>query len=116
MDTHSVATQLVSFLTHRQFTEAVRALYAPDVESRENAGPPTRGFDAVLADNERWVRENAITRFEVAGCYVAGDTIVLEMLSDFTHTPTGRTIHSEEAGIYKVRDGKIVSTRFYYGY
>ena len=116
MDTHSIADQLVGFLTRRQFTAAVRALYARDVESRENAGPPTRGFDAVLADNERWVRENAIARFEVAGCYVDGDAIVLEMISDFTHTPTGRVIHSEEAGVYRVRDGKIVSTRFYYGY
>ncbi len=116
MDTREVAKQLVEFLRRRQFVEAIRALYAPDVESRENAGEPTRGYDAVLANNETWVRHNAIKRFEVAACYVDGDTIVLEMNSDFTHTPTGRVIHSEEIGVYKVAGDKIRSTRFYYGY
>ena len=116
MTTQEIARLLVDFLNRRQFVEAIHALYGPDIESRENAGEPTCGYEAVLANNEQWVRAHTIQRFDVAGCYVDVDTIVLEMNSDFTHTPTGRAIHSEEVGIYKVAGGKIRSTRFYYGY
>ena len=55
-------------------------------------------------------------RFEVPNHYVDGDTFVIEMDSDFTHAETGEEIHSEQIGVYKVRDGKVVSSRFYYGY
>ena len=57
-----------------------------------------------------------IERFEVPSYYVDGDTIVVEMDSDFTHTGTDEEIHSEQVGVYKVRAGMVISPRFYYGY
>ena len=54
-------------------------------------------------------------RFEAPSYYVDGVTIVVEMGSNFTHAETGEHFHSEQIGVYTVRDGKIVSARFYYG-
>ena len=45
-----------------------------------------------------------------------GSRIRIEMNSDFTHVESGRNFHSEQVGVYKVSDGKVVSSRFYYGY
>lgn len=114
METRQVADRLVSLIRERRFVPAVEELYAADVESRENCEAPTRGFDAVLADNRRWVESNTIQRFECPNVYVDGDTFIVEMISDFTHNPSGTAIHSEQLGVYKVRDGKITGTRFYY--
>ena len=116
MTTREVAERLVELIRRQRFVQAVEELYASDVSSRENCEPPVRGFDAVLANNRRWVETVKVERFEVPNYYVDGDTIVVEMDSDFTHAETGKEFHSEQVGVYKVRDGKIVSSRFYYGY
>lgn len=116
MTTREVAERLVELLRERQFIQAIEELYAPDVESRENCEPPVRGYDAVLENNRRWVEAMSISRFEVPNYYVDGDTIIVEMDSDFANEQTSDTFHSEQVGVYKVRDGKVVSSRFYYGY
>lgn len=116
MTTREVADRLVELLRQRQFIQAIEELYAADVESRENCEPPVRGYDAVLENNRRWVETMNIGRFEIPNCYVDGDTIILEMDSDFANAATGDTYHSEQVGVYKVRDGRIATSRFYYGY
>lgn len=116
MTTSKIADRLVELIRRLQFIPAIEELYAPDVESRENCEPPVRGYDAVIENNRRWVETMNIARFEVPGYYVDGDTIIVEMDSDFTNAATAETYHSEQVGVYKVRDGKIVSSRFYYGY
>ena len=116
MTTREIAERLVELIREQRFVEAVEELYAADVSSRENCEPPISGYDAVLANNRRWVETMKVERFEVPSYYVDGDTIIIEMDSDFTHAETGQTFHSEQVGVYKVRDGKIISTRFYYGY
>ncbi len=57
-----------------------------------------------------------IERFEMPSYYVDGDTIVVEMGSNFTHAETGEEIQVEPVGVYGVRDGKVVSSPIYYGY
>ncbi|MFV2073350.1 MAG: nuclear transport factor 2 family protein [Thermoanaerobaculales bacterium] len=116
MTTREIAERLVELIREQRFIQAVEALYAADVSSRENCEPPVLGYDAVLANNRRWVETVKVERFEVPNYYVDGDTVVVEMDSDFTHVETGEKFHSEQIGVYKVRDGKITSTRFYYGY
>jgi len=109
MTTRKIAERLVELIRRQRFVEAIEELYAPDVS-------PVRGFDAVLANNRSWVETMKIERFEVPNYYVDGDAIMIEMDSDFIHAETGEEFHSEQIGVYKVRDGKVVSSRFYYGY
>ena len=116
MTTREIAERLVELIRRQQFVQAVEELYAPDVSSRENCEPPVQGFDAVLANNRRWIETMEVARFDVPNYYVDGDTIVVEMDSDFTHAETGEEFHSEQVGVYTIRDGKVVSSRFYYGY
>ena len=116
MTTREIAERLVELIQGQQFVQAVEELYAPDVTSRDNCEPPVCGYDAVRENNRRWVEAVKIERFEVPGFWVDGDTFIIEMDSDFTHVESGRTFHSEQVGVYKVGDGKVVSSRFYYGY
>jgi len=116
MTTREIAERLVELIRRQRFVQAVEELYASDVSSRENCEPSVRGFDTVLENNRHWVETMKVERFEVPSYYVDGDTIVIEMDSDFTHAETGEQFHSEQVGVYKVRDGKVVSCRFYYGY
>ena len=115
MTTRELADRIVAMCRERKFVEVVKAHYAEDVVSRDNCEEPRVGFEAVLADNERWEDDNEVHSFEVPACYVDGDTFVLEMVADFTNKPSGREIHFDEIGVYTVRKGKVVSTRFYYG-
>ncbi len=116
MTTQEIAERLVELIRRQRFVQAVEELYAPNVSSRENCEPPVSGYDAVLENNRRWVETMKVERFEVPSYYIDGDTIVIEMDSDFIHAETGEEFHSEQVGVYKVRDGKVVSSRFYYGY
>ena len=116
MTTREIAERLVELIQRQQFVQAVEELYANDVSSRENCEPPVQGYDAVLANNRRWIETVKVERFEVPNFYVDRNTIVIEMDSDFAHAETGEELHSEQVGVYKVRDGKVVSSRFYYGY
>ena len=116
MTTREIAGRLVELIRGQQFVQAIEELYAPGVSSRENCEAPISGYDAVLENNHRWVETMKIHRFEVPAYWVDEDTIIVEMDSDFSHVETGRTFHSEQVGVYRVRDGKIVSSRFYYGY
>jgi ketosteroid isomerase-like protein len=116
MTTREIGERLVELIRGQQFVQAVEELYAPDVSSRENCEAPISGYDAVLENNRRWVETMKIHRFEVPAYWVDEDTIIIEMDSDFTHVEIGRAYHSEQIGVYRVRDGKIVSSRFYYGY
>ncbi len=116
MTTRKVAERLVELIRRQRFVQAVEEFYSSDVSSRENCQPPVRGFDAVLANNRSWVEIMKVERFEVPNYYVDGDAIVIEMDSDFIHAETGEQFHSEQIGVYKVRDGKVISSRFYYGY
>ena len=116
MMTREIAERLVELIRGQQFVQAVEELYAPGVSSRENCEPPVSGYGAVLENNRRWVKTMKVQRFEVPGYWVDDDTIIIEMDSDFTHAATGEEFHSEQIGVYEVRDGKIISSRFYYGY
>ncbi len=116
MTTQEIAERLVELIRRQRFVQAVEELYAPNVSSRENCEPPVSGYDAVLENNRRWVETMKVERFEVPSYYIDGDTIVIEMESDFTDAETGEKFHSEQVGVYRVRDGKVVSSRFYYGY
>jgi ketosteroid isomerase-like protein len=110
-----IAEKLVALCTERRFVEAVRTLYADDVECRENTAAPTRGLAAALENNEVWVADHDVQRFDIPNYYVDNDTIVVEMVSDFASKESGKHFHTEEIGVYKVRNGMIVSARFYYG-
>ncbi len=115
MDIRKLADQLVDLCRKQRFVEAVHTLYADDVETRENTEPPTRGLPAVLRQNERWVHDHTTHSFDIPDYYVDGDTIVVEMVSDFTRKGSATKTHNEEIGVYKVRNNKIISARFYYG-
>ena len=104
---------------------ALRALYADDaVGDTPDAGRLTGG-DAVVDWMMAFSTAFPDTSFEVLQQLEAGDTAIDEAYLSGTHTgpmqmpdgelpPTGRRIRIRECDIAQVRDGRIVSHRFYF--
>ncbi|MCH7496088.1 MAG: YjbQ family protein [Candidatus Marinimicrobia bacterium] len=66
MTTRELADRIVAMCRERKFVEVVKAHYAEDVVSRDNCQEPRVGFEAVLADNQRWGDDNGSSHVRAA--------------------------------------------------
>ena len=102
--------------------EAVDALYAPDVVSIDAHGDehmPARmqGIDAVRGKNQWFFDNHQVHSTAADGPYPHGDRFIVRFTMDITPRTgpmAGRRMKAEEAGLYTVRDGKIVQEEFFY--
>ena len=111
--------QAVDFLRREgKFSDAIKELYAPNVESHEPAGAqapsPTKGFEAVLNKTEEFGKGmEEVHLNKVSDPIVADNYFSVAMHMDVTMKGKGR-MKMEEIALYHVADGKIVSDRFFY--
>ena len=118
MTTSQVARKIVELVHQRAWREAIDTLYADDVVSveargRDGQSAEKRGIEAVRAKTDWWVENVEVHRFEATELFVAHDHFVVIYEMDFVDkTPPGRHIQMSEAGIYTVKDGKIVREEF----
>ena len=119
MTTHEIASKLVAFCRKGEWEAAQKALYAPDAVSFEPEATPvfakeTKGLDAIIAKGQKF---NAMVEqfhsITVSEPLVADDVFAITLTMDLTMKGRGRTPMSE-IGVYKVKDGKIVSEQFTY--
>lgn len=90
---------------------------SPDIVSIEAMeGPMARvqGTQALKAKSDWWYGNHEVHSVESEGPYVNGDQFVVHFKMDFTPKASGQRITSHEAGLYTVKDGKIVEERFFY--
>ncbi|HEX2617821.1 MAG TPA: nuclear transport factor 2 family protein [Flavobacteriales bacterium] len=118
MTTQEVADRLVELCREGKFTQAVKELYAPEVESHEPIGAHgpahSKGFDAVLNKTEQFgMGIEEVHMNKVSDPIVADNFFSVGMWMDVTMKGMGR-IKMEEVALYHVVDGKVVSDRFYY--
>ena len=59
-------------------------------------------------------RKQEIHGRSIDGPYVNGDQFVVRFTMDVTPKVTGKRMKMDEVGVYAVKNGKIVSERFYY--
>jgi ketosteroid isomerase-like protein len=120
--TLAVGRRLVELCKQGKNLEAVNTLYAPDIVSTEVFGDDTmpktmRGIDAVRGKNQWWFDNHEIHSGSVSGPYPNGDRFITHMAYDVTVKAgphAGKRMKFEEAGLYTVKDGKIVQEEFFY--
>ena len=120
--TLEVGKQLAELCRVGKNLEAIDTLYSNDIvsiETRGDAHMPQRmqGIDAIRGKNQWWLDNHEIHSGSVDGPYPNGDRFIVRMRYDVTPKIgpfAGKRMQFEEAGLYTVRDGKIVQEEFFY--
>ena len=120
--TFDVAQKLMTLCRAGKNLEAVETLYAPDIESIEVHGTeafPARvkGIEPVRKKNRWWLDNHEIHSAEAMGPWPHGDRFIVHFKYDVTAKAgpmAGRRMQMEEAGLYTVRDGKVVREEFFF--
>jgi hypothetical protein len=117
MKAQEVANRLVQLCREGKNVEAINELYDDHVVSREPEGSPmptTSGKEAVLGSTNYWFSTvEQIHNVNISDPVVAGDFFACAMDIDATYKEQGRNVMSE-LGVFEVKDGKIVSSQFFY--
>ena len=118
-DALEVGRKLVDLCKQNKNREAVETLYADDVESVEpctmpNMPNPMKGKDTVLGKTDWWFDNHEVHGGEVKGPWPHGDKFIVVFAMDITHKPSGNRMQIEEAGLYTVKNGKVVREEFFY--
>jgi ketosteroid isomerase-like protein len=120
--TMEVGKKLVELCKQSKHLEAMDTLYSPDIVSIEAGGPPgqdpkSTGIAAVKAKGEWWMKNHEIHKAEISGPWPHGDRFIVRFSYDLTPKAgpmTGKRFTMEEAGLYTVKDGKVVREEFFY--
>ncbi len=117
MDTKEVGEKVVELVRKQDWREAIDTLYADDVVSVEAQGragqpPEKRGIDAVRAKTDWWVETMTVDEVKVTGPFVVHDRFVVIYDFEFGEKSSTDRIKMSEAGVYTVKDGKIVREEF----
>lgn len=117
MQTTEIAKAFTDMLKAGDHEGAAARFNAPDIVSVEAMdGPMARiqGTEALKAKSDWWYANHEIHSAESIGPFVNGDQFVVRFVMDVTTKDTSERIQMEEAGLYTVKDGKIVEERFFY--
>jgi hypothetical protein len=120
--TLEVGKKLVELCKQGKFNEAINTLYGSDIVSVEVHGGPNmparmEGIAAVKGKADWWEKNHDIHRVEVAGPWPHGERFIVRFTLDVTAKAgpmAGKRMTLDEAGLYTVKDGKIVHEEFFY--
>ncbi len=117
MTTQQVANRLVEFCRIGQIVEAMQELYADNIVSTEPAHAPVKSASGKKAVAEKGAQFAGMIEQRHGGSFgdpiVAGRYFSTVMILDATFKGQGRQT-LEEVCVYEVKDGKIVSERFFF--
>jgi len=122
MDTLEVGKKLVALCNEGKGMEAIETLYSDNIVSIEVMGSPEmparmEGIEAIRGKSEWWYANHEVHGGEVIGPFPHGDQFVTYMKYDITPKVgpmAGKRVNMEEAGLYTVKDGKVVQEQFFY--
>ncbi|MEO7166874.1 MAG: nuclear transport factor 2 family protein [Spartobacteria bacterium] len=117
MNTSEIGKKVVELVRKQAWHEAIDTLYGDDVvsvEARGREGEPAEkhGIAAVRAKTDWWVECMQVDDLKVTGPYVAHDRFVVVYEMEFGAKASKDRIRMSEAGVYTVKDGKIVREEF----
>lgn len=120
--TLEVGRKLVDLCREGKNLQAVDTLYSPTIVSVEAFDDGTmprqmEGIDAIREKNRWWLDNHEIHRMQIDGPYPHDDRFIVRMTIDATPKAgpmTGKRMTFEEAGLYTVKDGKIVREEYFY--
>jgi ketosteroid isomerase-like protein len=112
-DLRTLARRIVAVTTAND-DEATLALYATDVESKEQGQPPMHGIDGIRQKFVGWRNMVSAAQFEPRRVVVDGNTIVIEWVGEVTLAASGKQAQLHEVAIHEIEDGKIKREAFFY--
>lgn len=121
MTTTEVAARFDQLAQQEKWFEIQDELFADDITSNEPEGSPyfapfqvAKGKDAVRKKGENWVAKvEEVHGAQTSRPVIGGSYFAVGRDFDITVNGFGR-IKIEQLMMYEVRDGKIVSERFFY--
>lgn len=117
MDTHAVASRLVELIRQRQFLEAQRELFAPQVINQEpthSMAASVIGLEALLAKETRFLGQvQQWHQCTASEPLVTAHHFSLRMTTEVTLRERGRIL-IDEICVYQVKEGKIIHEQFFY--
>ncbi len=119
MTTLEVGQKLVELCKQNKVEEAVEKLYSPHIVSVEAASMPNmpaemKGIEAVRGKGKWWIENHEVHSSHVEGPFPNGDRFIVRFTYDVTNKPSKQRMKMDEAGLYTVKDGKIVKEEFFY--
>ena len=117
MTTEEIGKNVVELTRKQAWREAVDTLYSNDIVSVEAQGmggesPEKHGLEAVRGKVEWWINSMTVYDIKVSGPFVAHDRFVVLYDLEFGEKTSNERIKMSEAGVYTVKNGKIVREEF----
>ena len=118
MTTQAIASRLAELCKQGQFDVAQDELFADDAVSIEPHATPefaaeTKGLEAIREKAEKWGAMVSKTHsMKVSDPIVAANSFACTMDMD-VEMKDGKRMQHKELCVYEVKDGKIVSERFF---
>jgi hypothetical protein len=120
--TMDVAKKLVELCRQGKFKDAINATYADNIVSVEAAsgGDMPRkmeGIAAVLKKTDWWEQNHTVHSIQVDGPWPHDERFIVHFKIDVTAKSgpmSGKRFPLDEAGLYTIKDGKIVHEEFFY--
>ncbi len=120
--TCEVGKKLVTLCQQGKAMEAIEQLYSPNIVSIEaHSGPdmPARmeGIKAILGKSKWWMDNHTVHNAKAEGPWPHGDRFIVRFSYEITPKigpMAGKRVTMEEAGLYTVKDGKVVHEEFFY--
>ena len=119
MTTKDIGQKLVDLCKAGKNMEAMKALYANDIVTREAAAPPgqqaeSKGIEGCLQRNKEWAQAHEIHKATIEGPFPNGDKFAVMFDYDLTRRADKQHLHMKEVGVYTVKNDKIVREEFFY--
>lgn len=112
-----VANRLIELCRAGEWEKAQSELYHPDIisiEPDETGGEVSEGMKAILEKNKKWASMTVASHGAIISePLIADGYFCISIENDVTLKEIGR-IQSTELCVYQVKDGKIISERFYH--
>jgi ketosteroid isomerase-like protein len=119
MTTQDIGQKLVDLCKAGKNAEAMKALYANDIVSREAAasnGAPaeSKGIEGCLQRNKEWTQAHEVNKATIDGPFPNGDKFAVMFDYDLTRRADKQHLHMKEVALYTVKNDKIVREEFFY--
>lgn len=105
---------LFGYIRQGKIIEAMNEFYDKDIVMQENTNPPTKGLDANIEREKKFMSGvKELKGFIITASGVGDKVTFYESTSDIV-TTGGVPVHVEQVSVAKWKNGKIVHERFYY--
>ena len=116
MTTQEIADRLTELCRKGDFETAIKELFAEDaisIEPEASHREPTKGLNAILEKGKQFdAMVEEVHSSRISDPIVGGNAIAFSLNMDVTLKGVGHSAMSEIC-VYEVKDGKIISERFF---